>query len=132
MRKAMTLSGPARIVAALSPAAGTARVGGALGGRREARAMHVYDASLAWAALLLLAIGVVMVYSSSIAMAEVSTHTGNRAWYFLARHVVFVAIGLVMLLLATRSFVGSSGFAYDYQAYDGAARRVKRGPINIA
>jgi len=95
MRKTMTLSGPARILAALSPAPATVRAGGSLASGREARAMHVYDASLAWAALLLLAIGVVMVYSSSIAMAEVSNHTGNRAWYFLARHSVFVAIGLI-------------------------------------
>ena len=96
MRKALTLSGTTRILAALSPAHGSARTGAASGSSsgREARALQPYDASLAWSALLLLAIGVVMVYSSSIAMAEVSTHTGYRAWYFLARHVVFVAIGL--------------------------------------
>ena len=96
MRKALTLSGTTRIFAALSPAHGSARTGAASGSSsgREARALQPYDASLAWSALLLLAIGVVMVYSSSIAMAEVSTHTGYRAWYFLARHVVFVAIGL--------------------------------------
>ena len=96
MRKALTLSGTTRIFAALSPAHGTARAGAASGSSsgREARALQPYDASLAWSALLLLAIGVVMVYSSSIAMAEVSTHTGYRAWYFLARHVIFVAIGL--------------------------------------
>ena len=96
MRKALTLSGTTRILAALSPAHGSARMGAASGSSsgREARALQPYDASLAWSALLLLAIGVVMVYSSSIAMAEVSTHTGYRAWYFLARHVVFVAIGL--------------------------------------
>ena len=46
--------------------------------------MLTYDASLAWAALLLLAIGLVMVYSASIAMAEASAYTGFRAWYFLA------------------------------------------------
>ena len=96
MRKALALSGTTRIFAALSPAHGSARTGAASGSSsgREARALQPYDASLAWSALLLLAIGVVMVYSSSIAMAEVSTHTGYRAWYFLARHVVFVAIGL--------------------------------------
>ncbi len=37
------------------------------------------------------------------------------------------AAGLVMLLLAARSFVGSSGFAYDYMAYDSAARRIVAG-----
>ena len=32
-----------------------------------------------------------------------------------------------MLLLAARSFVGSSGFAYDFGAYDSAARRILAG-----
>ncbi len=60
---------------------------------RNPRTMLSYDVSLAWATVLLLAIGVVMVYSASIAMAEVSAHTGNRPWYFLARHAMFVAAG---------------------------------------
>jgi cell division protein FtsW len=64
------------------------------------RAMPLYDASLAWTAGLLLAIGLVMVYSSSIAMAEASPHTGARAWYFLARHAAFLGIGLVAAVLA--------------------------------
>ncbi|MBK9117727.1 MAG: putative lipid II flippase FtsW [Betaproteobacteria bacterium] len=68
--------------------------------RRDARALAVYDASLAWAALLLLAIGLVMVYSSSIATAEASAHTGHRAWYFLARHGAFVAVGLAAATVA--------------------------------
>ena len=61
----------------------------------SSRTMLAYDASLAWATLLLLAIGLVMVYSASIAMAEASGHTGYRAWYFLARHGLFVVAGLV-------------------------------------
>lgn len=65
-----------------------------------ARTLAPYDASLAWATLLLLAIGLVMVYSSSIASAEASAHTGNRAWYFLARHSLFVAVGLVAAAVA--------------------------------
>src|SRR5918993_1870614 len=65
------------------------------GDTRHPRTMLAWDVSLAWAALLLLALGLVMVYSSSIAMAEASRHTGYRAWYFLARHATFVAIGLV-------------------------------------
>ncbi len=67
---------------------------------RNARTMLVYDATLAWSALLLLAIGVVMVYSASIAMAEASGHTGYRAWYFLVRHALFVGIGLVVATAA--------------------------------
>ena len=62
---------------------------------RNPRTMLVYDASLAWAAILLLAIGVVMVYSASIVMAEASAHTGFRPWYFLVRHVMFVGVGVV-------------------------------------
>jgi cell division protein FtsW len=67
---------------------------------RHPRTMLAWDASLAWAALLLLALGLVMVYSSSIAMAEASRHTGYRAWYFLARHAAFVAIGLIAASVA--------------------------------
>jgi cell division protein FtsW len=71
---------------ALVRTAGTSRPG--------ARSMLTFDVSLAWASLLLLAIGLVMVYSASIAMSEASAHTGFRPWYFLARHAVFVVAGL--------------------------------------
>lgn len=53
-----------------------------------------YDRSLAWAALLLLSIGLVMVYSSSIAMAEASRYTGQNPAYFLIRHALFLCIAL--------------------------------------
>jgi hypothetical protein len=76
------------------------RLFGIAGSRAPSRAMLAYDASLAWATLLLLAIGLVMVYSASIAMAESSAQTGHRSWYYLARHGVFVAIGLVAALCA--------------------------------
>jgi hypothetical protein len=67
---------------------------------REGRAMQNYDVTLAWSSLLLLAIGLVMVYSASIAMAEASAHTGYRPWYFLARHASFVVVGLFAALVA--------------------------------
>ena len=50
-----------------------------------------YDRSLAWAALLLAAAGLVMVYSASIATAEANRYTGNNAAWFLARHTIFLA-----------------------------------------
>jgi cell division protein FtsW len=53
-----------------------------------------YDRSLAWAALLLAAAGLVMVYSSSIATSESSRFTGNNAAWFLARHAVFLGAAL--------------------------------------
>src|SRR5512135_746478 len=61
---------------------------------RNPRAMLNYDVSLAWTALLLLAFGLVMVYSASIATAEASARTGYHEWYFLVRHAVFLTIGL--------------------------------------
>jgi len=67
---------------------------------REGRTMLNYDVTLAWASLLLFAIGLVMVYSASIAMAEASAYTGYRPWYFLARHAVFVVAGLLAALIA--------------------------------
>ncbi|HEY3179822.1 MAG TPA: putative lipid II flippase FtsW [Casimicrobiaceae bacterium] len=67
---------------------------------RERSSLLIYDSTLAWAGLLLLAIGLVMVYSASIAMAEASAHTGYRPWYFLVRHAVFVGAGLVAALVA--------------------------------
>lgn len=71
------------------------RLFGSAAPARHPRAMLTYDVSLAWAVLLLLAIGVVMVYSASIASAEASAQTGFRPWYFLARHTAFVIVGLV-------------------------------------
>ena len=58
-----------------------------------------YDRALAWAALLLAATGLVMVYSASIATAESARYTGhNPAWY-LARHGL-ASIGDVVGTLA--------------------------------
>ena len=53
-----------------------------------------YDRSLAWAALLLVSLGLVMVYSSSIATAEAGRYTGNNSAYFLLRHSLFLALAL--------------------------------------
>jgi len=54
-----------------------------------------YDRSATWAALLLAAIGLVMVYSASIATAEASRHAGNNAAWYLMRHGAYLAIALV-------------------------------------
>src|SRR4029079_6555442 len=68
--------------------------------RRARSTLLVYDSTLGWAGLLLLAIGLVMVYSASIAMAEASAHTGYHPWYFLVRHALFVGAGLVAAMVA--------------------------------
>src|SRR5688500_14890864 len=53
-----------------------------------------YDRTLTWAALLLTAMGLVMVYSASIATAESSRFTGNNAAWYLFRHGIFLALAL--------------------------------------
>jgi len=57
-----------------------------------------YDRSLAWAALVLAATGLVMVYSASIATAEANRYTGNSSTWFLARHAIFLGAALVAAL----------------------------------
>jgi cell division protein FtsW len=58
------------------------------------------DPLLLWPSLFLLLFGLVMVYSASIATAEASKFTGHQASYFLVRHGVFLAIGLVAGVVA--------------------------------
>lgn len=62
--------------------------------------MHGYDLSLVWSVLLLLAIGLIMVYSASIAAAEVDHDTGFRSSYFLIRHSIFLCVSLVAAFVA--------------------------------
>lgn len=54
------------------------------------------DLALLWSGLFLLLLGMVMVYSASIAIAEAGRFTGNQPAYFLIRHGVFLCIGLVV------------------------------------
>jgi cell division protein FtsW len=53
-----------------------------------------------WVALLLLTFGTVMVYSSSIAIAEASKFTEGSPTYFLQRHVIYLAAGALAGMLA--------------------------------
>jgi len=52
------------------------------------------DFSLLWLALGLLAVGLVMVYSASIAIAEAARYTGNNGEYYLLRQGIFIVIGI--------------------------------------
>jgi cell division protein FtsW len=58
------------------------------------RGIAEYDEMLVWAVLALLAIGLVMVYSASIATAEDSKFTGFRPSYYLMRHSLFILVGV--------------------------------------
>jgi cell division protein FtsW len=59
-----------------------------------------YDQGLVWAVGMLLAMGLVMVYSSSIAIAEASRTTGHQPMYYLMRHALFIAVGLAAAVIA--------------------------------
>ena len=57
-----------------------------------------YDRTVLWTSLLLLVTGLVMVYSASIATAEASRYTGHQSTYFLVRHALFLAVGVIVAL----------------------------------
>jgi cell division protein FtsW len=59
-----------------------------------------FDELLIWVFIALLALGLVMVYSASIATAEASKFTGHQPAYYLVRHGVFITAGLFFGLLA--------------------------------
>ena len=52
------------------------------------------DFGLLWLALGLMAIGLVMVYSASIAIAEAARYTGHNGEYYLIRQSLFIALGV--------------------------------------
>jgi cell division protein FtsW len=58
-----------------------------------------YDRSLAWAALLLAAGGLVMVYSASVETAAASRFTTHNYAYFLLRQGVFLSAALLAALV---------------------------------
>jgi len=68
-------------------------------GRRPATVAEI-DPMLLWPALALLLLGLVMVYSASIATAEGSAFTRNQPAFFLVRHAVYLTVGLVAALIA--------------------------------
>lgn len=53
-----------------------------------------YDQALLWVTLILLAFGMVMVYSASISWAEGKSLTHHQASYYLWRHAGFLFVGL--------------------------------------
>ena len=67
---------------------------------RTAPPQAQFDELLIWVFVALLSIGLVMVYSSSIATAEGSKFTGHQATYYLMRHSMFIAVGVFAGLVA--------------------------------
>ena len=59
-----------------------------------------YDRGIVGVTVALLSLGIVMVYSSSIAMAEAARHTGHQSTYFLLRHTLFVVVSVATAVAA--------------------------------
>jgi cell division protein FtsW len=59
-----------------------------------------YDEALLWVGIALLGTGLVMVYSSSIAIAEGGRYGVSQPAYFLVRQLLFVAIGTLAAIMA--------------------------------
>ena len=108
-----------------------------------------FDPLLVWSALGLLLFGLVMVYSSSIATAEGSKFTGYQSSFFLIRHSVFLAIGLLLgvvafqipmrfwqqfaplLFLLGFVLIGIVLIPHVGRSVNGAQRWLPLGPINL-
>jgi cell division protein FtsW len=67
---------------------------------RGGSALHAFDPALLWVTVALLAWGLVMVYSASIALPDNPKFGRYAHTFFLVRHALFVAISLVVGLLA--------------------------------
>ena len=84
----------------------TSRTGGlssAVSGVRPLRSrMLDYDHSLLWVVVALLGLGIVMVYSASIAMPDSPKYASYRDYAFLVRQVIFVVMGSVAGVIAFR------------------------------
>lgn len=59
-----------------------------------------YDQLLLWMSVSLLVFGLVMVYSASIEIAENDRQLGNQATYYLVRHAINIALGLLLAAAA--------------------------------
>lgn len=66
----------------------------------ERMSMTSYDHLLLWITLALLGLGLVMVYSASIAIAEANAAIGHQSAYYLVRQAIFIGISFVAAYVA--------------------------------
>ncbi len=75
-----------------------------------------FDHGLFWVSMILIGIGLVMVYSSSIALAETSKKYGNFSEYFLIRQTLFICVsviaGFITFLIPIRSWQKVSPYLF--------------------
>lgn len=85
-----------------------ATIGNAWGGLRDVVSgvkptrskMMEYDQPLMWVVIMLLSLGLVMVYSASIALPDSPKYANFRETHFLARHLISLCVGLTGALIA--------------------------------
>lgn len=59
-----------------------------------------YDQGLLWVVLCLLGIGLVMVYSASIAIAEADKGVGHNSSYYLVHQAIFMVVSVIAAFMA--------------------------------
>ncbi|MBM3341128.1 MAG: putative lipid II flippase FtsW [Betaproteobacteria bacterium] len=59
-----------------------------------------FDRTMVWLTVLLLGLGLVMVYSASIAVAEAGRATGNQPMFYLFRHAMFLVVSVTAAVIA--------------------------------
>ena len=62
---------------------------------QKQRVLADFDQALVWSAVLLLSIGLIMIYSASIAIAE-AQFGAERATHYLLRHGIYLGVGLLL------------------------------------
>ena len=62
--------------------------------------VHAFDQALLWVTVALLAFGLVMVYSASVAMPDNPKFARYAHSYFLSRHALFMVLAFVVALVA--------------------------------
>lgn len=70
--------------------------------RARASTMMEYDEPLVWVTLILMLLGMVMVYSASIALPESHKYANYKTTHFLLRQAIFISIGLFAGLVVFR------------------------------
>ncbi|WP_353193799.1 putative lipid II flippase FtsW [Pandoraea pnomenusa] len=88
---------------ATAPGAATQAANRTLGSIKPTRSrMLEYDHALMWVVISLLSLGLVMVYSASVALPDSPKYSGYSTYHFLGRHIVSLTIGLVAAAITFR------------------------------
>lgn len=88
---------------ASAPGAATQVASRTLGSIKPTRSrMLEYDHALVWVVISLLSLGLVMVYSASVALPDSPKYSGYSTYHFLARHIISLTMGLIAAMITLR------------------------------